>query len=383
MKIVLIFTNDWELYGDGSGDFFEIQAEPMNQIINLFKKYNAKMTFFAEVAQQMSYLRYSKKDNSFNIISAKWEEMTQKAISEGHDVQLHLHPQWIDSKFDNSKWTLNMDKWSIARMKRAECKKFIADAKSYLEKIALAASPNYKTVGFRSGSYCSLPAQPLIDCLFENDILYDSSVTKGWYHHDLYDFRNAHSNVNPWFFSDNHNFSVDKSESKMMEFPIYSFKKIHSLLLKKFFPSWYYKIFFGIKDIQDETNWQIEKEKVKDVRYPRKNRKLRKGIFTKLNLIKKSILKSDYIQLSYDDLPASVFVKEILKLVKMKGDSYLPVVAIGHTKDMHNTDNLENILEQLNLKANGNVSYMTLTEAYNFFSQNTIDNLKQTSINRG
>ncbi len=373
MKLILVFTNDWELYGDGSGDFFEIQAEPMKHIIDLFDKYNAKMTFFAEIAQQLSFRHNSKAYPKFAAICETWENMVKHAIERGHDIQLHLHPQWIDAKYIDNKWLLNMDKWSIAKLNRTECSSFIMESKEYLENIGQQSTSEYRVIGFRSGSYCTLPSQPLIDCLYSNGICYDTSVTKGWYHNNLYDFRNAHSNVKPWYFSDNYNRSVPKEHSKLMEFPIYSVKKSHSLLLKKFSPKLYYQFFFGIKNIKKEIAWQVEKEKIKDIRYPKKNRKLRKGILTKLQLFKKAILKSDYIQLSYDDLPASVFVKEISKLAKLKGESYLPVVAIGHTKDIHNTDNLENILKQLNHFPENQVSYMSLTEAYNFFSEGSID----------
>ncbi len=373
MKIALIFTNDWELYGDGSGDFFEIQAEPLQKIVKLFNKYNAKMTFFAEVAQQLTYLKNIENEPDFQNVANAWEENVELALKEGHDVQLHLHPQWIDADYEDGRWNLNMEKWSIAKLNRKECDGYVQQAKNYLEVVAKKAKQDYKTIGFRSGSYCTQPAQPLIDCLYSNGLLYDTSVTKGWYHKDLYDFRDAHSNVKPWYFSDNYNRKVPKDHAKMLEFPIYSFKKTHSLIVKKFLPNLYYSLFYRANGIEEEINWQIEKEKVKDKRYPRKNRKLRKGLFTKLNLIKKALIKSEYIQLSYDDLPATVFVKEILKLTKRKGDDVLPVVAIGHTKDIHNTKNLEIILEQLNQKAKNEVLYMSLTEAYNFFSKNTID----------
>jgi len=52
MKLALILTNDWELFGDGSGDYFEIQHKPLEELLDTVEDHGAKLTVMAEVGQQ-------------------------------------------------------------------------------------------------------------------------------------------------------------------------------------------------------------------------------------------------------------------------------------------------------------------------------------------
>ena len=70
MKIGLVFTNDWELFGDGSGDYFEVQHNPLKDLLKVFDKYNAKLSIMAETFQQLKHrehiesnLKFGKKYN--------------------------------------------------------------------------------------------------------------------------------------------------------------------------------------------------------------------------------------------------------------------------------------------------------------------------------
>lgn len=47
----LLFTLDYELYGNGSGDVFKHIIEPTDKILGIVEKYNAKLTIFFEVIE--------------------------------------------------------------------------------------------------------------------------------------------------------------------------------------------------------------------------------------------------------------------------------------------------------------------------------------------
>jgi hypothetical protein len=44
MRLGLVLTNDWELYGDGSGDYFEVQERPLRSLLRAAEDYGAKIT---------------------------------------------------------------------------------------------------------------------------------------------------------------------------------------------------------------------------------------------------------------------------------------------------------------------------------------------------
>ena len=59
MKIGLVFINDWELFGDGSGDYFKIQHQPLLELLDTVELHGARLTVMAEVAQQWAYRNLS------------------------------------------------------------------------------------------------------------------------------------------------------------------------------------------------------------------------------------------------------------------------------------------------------------------------------------
>jgi len=59
MKLGLIISNDWELFGDGSGDYFEVQHRPLEALLQTVEDHGAKLTVMAEVAQQWAHQRIS------------------------------------------------------------------------------------------------------------------------------------------------------------------------------------------------------------------------------------------------------------------------------------------------------------------------------------
>lgn len=50
MKLQLIFTLDYEIFGDGSGSVNREQIIPTNQLLDIFDQYNAKLTLFLNMA---------------------------------------------------------------------------------------------------------------------------------------------------------------------------------------------------------------------------------------------------------------------------------------------------------------------------------------------
>ena len=114
MKIALVLTNDWELFGDGSGSYYEVQHKPLAELLPLLSAYDAKITLMAEVMQQFSHQSIAAENPEAKEISNSWENIIRDAAVRGHDVQLHLHPQWQGAKYTGSKWQCDMDKWKLS-----------------------------------------------------------------------------------------------------------------------------------------------------------------------------------------------------------------------------------------------------------------------------
>jgi hypothetical protein len=73
-------------------------------------------------------------------------------------------------------------------------------------------------------------------------------------------------------------------------------------------------------------------------------------------------------------MPASVFLKVIDGILRDKNLAKysekgitIPLIASGHVKDMHSTENVELILKGIEKNFNGEVASWTLTQAANYW----------------
>ena len=175
--IHLAFVDDWELSGDGSGDARELQFAPMRELVKIYNAHGLRGSFNAEVLQQLTFRKFEDNHEKLKELADAWDAAIAEAFTAGHDVQLHIHPQWSSAEYDGQ-WKLNGD-WSILNYSPADARRMIAEAKAYLEKLLRPIDPDYACVSFRSGSWCVAPSPWLLGLLAEFGIVFDMSIVGG------------------------------------------------------------------------------------------------------------------------------------------------------------------------------------------------------------
>lgn len=370
MRLGLVFTNDWELYGDGTGDYFEIQHRPLGWLAKTMEDHGAKLTIMAEVCQQWSHIDIADKFSWASEIVSAWDSVLVNETTRGHDVQLHLHPQWLGAKYVGNRWHLNFDKWRLPNLPAEDIHKTLRKGKNHLETLLSKNISDYKCVAFRSGSYCIQPSSEIISMLIRNGFTCDTSVTKGMKQDGLFDFRGASSNFMPW--SVNPEFIEQKADhcSGLIEIPIYSKSLWDSPILR-----WKFGFCYGTLLSSEEKKWFDETNRIANVRYPKKNRPFWNR-FKPIHLVQ-AFLRKTAVQLDYDHLGAEIFIKMLKYVIKDSRtkelencDVIVPIIASGHTKNMHNAENIERILDRLEpLIKEKTIVYWTLTEAIQYWSK--------------
>ena len=84
----------------------------------------------------------------------------QELIKDGHDIELHLHPHWIDAKYDVKKgiWNLKDNKnYRVHRVSKNLRIKLFSDAYHLLDKIGKEVKWDFKITSFRAGGLCLQP----------------------------------------------------------------------------------------------------------------------------------------------------------------------------------------------------------------------------------
>jgi SAM-dependent methyltransferase len=169
---------------------------PTDALLDVFDQCDATLTVFAEMGEYLWLCEHRPG------IARGMEEQWREVVRRGHDVQLHLHPNWLPEMrptVQDGRWS-----WDMSRARAAEypgdLTAAIARCKTALEVAIQPVAPDYKVVAYRAGTYEAQPFDRLYDALVANGIWCDSSVLPGDARPDRqYDYGHAYADHQPWF----------------------------------------------------------------------------------------------------------------------------------------------------------------------------------------
>ncbi|SMF36336.1 hypothetical protein [Desulfovibrio gilichinskyi] len=159
-KFLVLIEDDFEIMGNGLGNVADLQYLPALALMNIAEKYGVKLTFMVDVAHQLTLKKFCKHPE-VKIQSKLWAETVQLMIERGFDVQLHLHPQWVNSVYKDGYFHLT-DVWNIGRLLPEEQTALIADSVDYLESLLRQVRPEYDVCAFKGGAWGLQPSTHLM-----------------------------------------------------------------------------------------------------------------------------------------------------------------------------------------------------------------------------
>ncbi len=239
--INVVVSFDYELFlGENYKDSNEILFKPTNKLLELLGSYQVTSTFFADVCSVLAH----QKSELFEFADG-FSYQLREIIDKGHDVQLHIHPNWLLSDYFDEKWHLNTSHYMIHKFgfderKSTNAYKIIDDCINYLETIIKPINPDYKCVAYRAGGYSIQPHDKLFRYLRNKGIMIDSSVCSGQYCFSdtlNYDFRNMPLKTNWWITPDkSFEYCGEKKSGGLFEIPLLSDKNsiIKKILIKEY-----------------------------------------------------------------------------------------------------------------------------------------------------
>ena len=243
MTTHIIISIDYELFGNGTGDVMKTMIQPTDEILKILEKHGAKLTIFAEMLEYWA-MQDAIKDGT--LPTEKYdpcqaiEKQLKNSIAKGHDVQFHMHPQWIDSKYQNGKWKLNNQYWKTPSVPGGlgsieDPKSLIGlfhRGKTELEALCRPENDAYRCIGYRAGAHCIQPHKTVFQAMEQTGFLADSTVFPGGQEnkgYTVYDFQDVKDH-NPYRPSLD-NISKHDSSGKILELPLYAENILLSKLL--------------------------------------------------------------------------------------------------------------------------------------------------------
>jgi SAM-dependent methyltransferase len=203
---------------DWDADVFE----PTDALLDACDAERARLTIFAELGEH-AYLREHEPQ-----VAARMEAQWRDAVERGHDVQMHLHPNWLPelgARREDGSYV-----WNELLTRAADHPDLIGlvgRLKRTLEEVIRPVDPAYATVAFRAGGYEAQPFRSLAQALCANGLWCDSSVYRGGrqpgVHHD---YRWPFDTHQPWFASHvDPQLQAPPAERGIVELPVATFAR--------------------------------------------------------------------------------------------------------------------------------------------------------------
>lgn len=182
----LILTVDYELFGNGRGCIDRCVIDPADQMMCITQDFSAPITFLVEVTEFIAM-------EAEGAPVDRMRKQLAQAVAQGHDAQLHVHPQWEHAtELPDGIWRVDNDRWRIGDLPFANTLRLLRMGKEWLEDVVNVE--DYRVLAFRAGGLCIQPSTVVIRALSELGFLVDSTVAPGFRntaHGEWSDFRSV------------------------------------------------------------------------------------------------------------------------------------------------------------------------------------------------
>jgi hypothetical protein len=308
-----IFTLDYEIYGNGEGSLRELVYDPTERLMAIFRKWKVRFVPFVEVAE-LEMIESSASDPALTSVKQQIRELH----GDGFELGLHLHPQWYNAKFKNGTWLLDFSEYNLCTLRRERIEWIVQKAINYLRETL--NEPEFVPLSFRAGNWLFQPTATAASVLAGKGIRLDSSVFKGGRQRDYHlDYRAALHNGYYWSFQADVN--VPNENGRLLEVPIYS----------EMVPLW--KMY---------TRKRVALQR-KATAVPQAARTRVRRV---LDLLRwRYPLKLDFCRMTIAELTA--MLDKLIQTDREDAQSYRPIVAIGHSKDLVDFETVDALLGYL------------------------------------
>jgi hypothetical protein len=312
--IEVVFTLDYEIYGNGTGTLRELVYEPAEQLRDVFRKHGARFVNFVEVAEFEKIGQFGT-DKAIGLVERQIRELRE----EGFEVGLHLHPQWSRARYDGGRWLLDYSEYNLCTLARERIEAIADESIAYLRRVL--NDSHFTPLSFRAGNWLFQPTRTAAEVLFAHGMRIDSSVFKGGVQHARnLDYRRALANGYYWPFASDAN--EVQPAGNWLEIPIYS----------EMVPFWRMvtskRVNLQTKGASAGPNVTHRLGRIRDYLRPRYP------------------LKFDFCRMTLDELTA--MMHNVIRDDRDSPGAIKPIVAIGHTKDLTDIGTIDLFLSFLN-----------------------------------
>ena len=347
-QLKLLLTVDYEIFGDGSGEVLPCMIQSSENLMRIAEDYGAAILFFAEMNEYWAF-KELEVEHPFYHKHQEWAQLIERQlkniIQRQHNVQLHLHPQWIDATLSKEgHWQLNFDYWRLPKVPnglghKEDPKSLLGlfhKGKQTLESILQRNHPDYICDTFRAGAWCIQPEKQILDAMRQIGFSKDSTLAPGMSMNNgltYFDFSKSKSGFKP-FPIDQKITESSSAETSLTEFPIWT-SKIN--LLRNL----YHTALVLKRGLANNAPNCIGQSAAKSQAAVKKQSFLKKA----WELVRPQYKMLDFCGRKTSEELIYLSKRAIAMAQQEPDDSTYPLVAIGHPKNFGNDNELRKWLD--------------------------------------
>lgn len=238
-KKSIILSFDYELFfGFHSGTVMKSIIEPTNLLLDSMERNGLHGNFFIDylMFKYLELIQEQCAQNDLKLLKGQVRDMVRR----GHRIELHLHPHWIDAKYNgDGTWNYsNFTHYSLSSLDEDTIIGMFKEGADYLNALAREEIPDYTICAFRAGGWAVQPFDKIRRGFLAAGIKIDSSVAAGMYgsnQYSYFDFTSAPQSES-WSFEND--VCKEHDGGQFIEIPITTvkrtlFNKITDLLMRK------------------------------------------------------------------------------------------------------------------------------------------------------
>lgn len=346
-KFYILLEDDWELKGNGLGNVAELQYLPTLFMMDLCEKLNIKMTFMVDVAQQLRFIDFQ--DNpEVKVQKELWDSTVKLMKQRGFDVQLHLHPQWLDAKYENGFFYVS-ESWNIGTYDDKQREKLVNHSVKYLNDLLQPIDSEHKITSFKPGSWGMQPSKGILENLCNAGIKLVIGIKKGLFIPNLQvDYRNLEEDTLPYYAVFDDITKISPEKTSVVSLPLLPYSPNLLTLIKLFMHSLIQKIVAKFSD----NNYNKIPKSIKKLK-PLGKIKFKKSFRPYLTHLKLGDQPFGYLKDSFD---------EVIERLENLNVENVAVIIESHTKDyIGNYSNIEKFLNYIKKEYGSRAEFIDLT----------------------
>ena len=338
--IKCIFTLDYEIYGDGTGSLNELVYQPTERLLHVFEKWDARFVNYVEVAE-FERIEAAGTDAAIDRVKRQVKDMH----CSGHEIALHLHPQWYNARFQQGQWELDYSEYNLCTLPQLRIAEIVDRSVNYLG--YMVDNSQFSPLSFRAGNWLFQPTRNAALELARRGLQIDSSVFKGGLQRNQnLDYRPAKRNGYYWTFSSDVN--EPDPMGRWLALPIYT----------EMVPPW-----------KMATSKRMGMGTGGGTRGNRQ-KNLGKKLNRAFDFLRFSYpLKFDFCRMTLGELTS--MMDRVILQDRHDPDKLKPIVAIGHSKDLNDLQTVDAFLSYLREK---NIPVVTFENIFAKVSEFTYSN---------